>query len=133
MHRTKLLRVLAGLVLAGLLVAACSDPGGDDAGSGQGATTTAPTTAAPTTTPGGVTRPTPPAGDISVTGTVTAGVEGNCLLLQAQGGPYLLIGGDRAKLRPGALVAVTGRVDRDLLSICQQGLPLVVTSIKAVP
>ena len=43
------------------------------------------------------------------------------LLLDADGGgPYLLIGGERAALRPVARVAVTGRVERDLLSTCQQ-------------
>jgi hypothetical protein len=130
MFLTKLLRALAGLLLAGLLAAACADPGDDGAGAGQGpAATTAPTTAPP---PSGTT-PAAPAGEVTVSGTVTPGVEGNCLLLEAQGGPYLLIGGDRAKLRPGARVAVTGRVDRDLLSICQQGVPLVVASIEPAP
>jgi hypothetical protein len=131
MFFTKLLRALAGLLLAGLLVAACADPGDDGAGTGQGPATTTATTA-PTTPPASVT-PTPPSGDVTVTGTVTAGVEGNCLLLDAPGGPYLLVGGDRAKLRPGARVAVTGRVDRDLLSICQQGVPLVVASVEPAP
>jgi hypothetical protein len=125
MFFTKLLRALGGLLLAGLLVAACADPGDGGAGAGQGAATTAPP--APPTS---VTTPAPPAGEVTVTGTVTPGVEGGCLLLEAQGGPYLLVGGDRAKLQPGARVAVTGRVDRDLLSICQQGVPLVVASVK---
>ena len=129
MFFTKLLRALAGLLLAGLLAAACADPGDDGAGADQGPATTAPTTAPP---PSGTT-PAPPAGEVTVSGTVTPGVEGNCLLLEAKGGPYLLIGGDRAKLRPGARVAVTGRVDRDLLSICQQGVPLVVASVEPAP
>jgi hypothetical protein len=132
MFFTKLLRALAGLVLAGLLVAACADPGDGGAGTGQGPATTAPTTP-PTAPPASVTPPTPPAGDVTVSGTVTAGVEGGCLLLAAPGGPYLLVGGDRAALRPGARVAVTGRVDRGLLSICQQGLPLVVASVEPAP
>ena len=132
MFFTKLLRALAGLLLAGLLVAACADPGDDGTGTGQGAATTAPTTA-PTTPPPSVTTPAPPAGEVTVAGTVAPGVEGNCLLLEAQGGPYLLVGGDRAKLRPGVRVAVTGRVDRDLLSICQQGVPLVVASVEPAP
>jgi hypothetical protein len=132
MFFTRLLRALAGLLLAGLLAAACADSGGDGAGAGQGPATTAPATP-PTTAPPGSGAPAPPAGEVTVSGTVTPGVEGNCLLLEAQGGPYLLIGGDRAKLRPGARVAVTGRVDRDLLSICQQGVPLVVASIEPAP
>ena len=127
MFRTKLPRLLAGLLLAGLLVAACAEPDGNDSGAGGGATTV------PTTLPGNppATKQTPPAGEVTATGTVVEGVEPNCLLLDAEnGGRYLLIGGRRAELRPGRRVAVTGRVDRDLLSTCQQGEPLVVASIE---
>jgi hypothetical protein len=124
MSHTKLLRALAGLLLAGLLVAACAEPDGGDAGAGAGqGATTAPTTSPPPT------EPSPPAGEVTVTGTVSEGVEPNCLLLDG----YLLVGGDRSKLRPGARVAVTGRVDRGLLSTCQQGLPLEVASIEPAP
>jgi hypothetical protein len=135
MNHTKLLRPLAGLALAALLVAACADPEGDPgsgAGSGQAASTT---TAVPTTRSdvAPATEPTPPAGEVTVTGTVAAGVEPNCWLLEADGGPYLLVGGDRSQLRPGARLVVTGRVDRDLLSTCQQGEPLKVASIRAAP
>jgi hypothetical protein len=132
MNRTRLLRRLAGCLLAGLLVAACADSGGDG-GAGQGGATTVPATA-PTTAPGGRTEPTRTGGPVTVTGTVTEGVEPGCLLLKAtDGGQYLLVGGERAELRPGRRVAVSGRVDRGLLSTCQQGEPLVVASISAVP
>jgi hypothetical protein len=117
---------LAGLLLAGLLLVACAGPGRDGGGSTGGATTV------PTTLPDGppATGPTPPTGEVTLTGTVSAGVEPDCLLLDAEnGGRYLLVGGERAELRPGRRVAVTGRVDRDLLSTCQQGEPLVVASI----
>jgi len=126
MDRTKLLRSLPGLLLAGLLAAACADPGRDDAGAGQGgaATTTS------TIVPDKRTEPTRPAVEVTVTGTVRAGVEPGCLLLEDQaGGRFLLVGGERAQLTPGRRVAVTGRVDRGLLSTCQQGEPLVVASI----
>jgi uncharacterized protein DUF5818 len=126
MDRTKLLRSLPGLLLAGLLAAACAEPGRDDAEAGQGgaATTTS------TIVPDKRTEPTRPAVEVTVTGTVRAGVEPGCLLLEDQaGGRFLLVGGERAQLTPGRRVAVTGRVDRGLLSTCQQGEPLVVASI----
>jgi Histidine kinase-, DNA gyrase B-, and HSP90-like ATPase len=126
MFFTKLPLVLAGLLLAGLLVAACADAD-EGGGSGQGA---APTTS-PTlmTEPAPTTKPPASAGEVTVTGTVSEGVEPGCLLLDG----YLLVGGDRSQLQPGTRVAVTGRVDRGLLSTCQQGEPLVVASIEAAP
>jgi hypothetical protein len=131
MNGTKLPRAAAALLLAGVLVAACASSGGDDGAAGPGVTT-APTTTPTTTTM--VAPPTRPAGKVMVTGTVTAGVEPGCLLLDAgAGGPYLLVGGDRSELSPGRRVAVTGRVDRSLLSTCQQGEPLVVASIEPAP
>jgi Protein of unknown function (DUF5818) len=129
MNLAKRLRMLAGLLLAGLLLVACAGPGGDGGGAAQGGATTAPTTM-PDDPP--TTGPTAPTGEVTLVGTVTAGVEPDCLLLDAEhGGRYLLVGGERAELRPGRRVAVTGRVDRNLLSTCQQGEPLVVASIQA--
>jgi hypothetical protein len=129
MDRTKLLRSLPGLLLAGLLAAACAEPGRDDAGAGQGGA--AATTTTSTIVPDKRTEPTRPAVEVTVTGTVRAGVEPGCLLLEDQaGGRFLLVGGERAELAPGRRVAVTGRVDRGLLSTCQQGEPLVVASIE---
>ena len=130
-NRTRLLPLLAGCLLAGLLVAACAAPDdGGGAGQGGAATTTAPTT----TAPGKRTEPTRSGGPVTVSGTVAEGVEPGCLLLEAEpGGSFLLVGGERAELRPGRRVAVTGRVDRSLLSTCQQGEPLVVASIAVAP
>ena len=126
MDRTKLLRSLPGLLLAGLLAAACADPARDDAGAGQGGAAATSSTIVPDRR----TEPTRPAVEVTVTGTVRAGVEPGCLLLEDQaGGRFLLVGGERARLTPGRRVAVTGRVDRGLLSTCQQGEPLVVASI----
>ena len=131
MNLPKQVRPLAGLLLAGLLLVACA--GGDRDG---GAPVPGGATTVPTTLPGGppATGPAPPGGEVTLTGTVRAGVEPSCLLLDAgNGGRYLLVGGrraERAELRPGARVAVTGRVDRDQLSTCQQGEPLVVAAIE---
>ena len=127
MHRANYLTVLAGLLLAGLLSAACAEPDRDDSGPAQGGATTLPGNPS-------VTKPAKPAGDVTVTGTVREGVEPGCLLLDADGGTGdLLVGGERAELAPGSRVAVTGRVDHDLLSTCQQGEPLVVASIEPAP
>jgi hypothetical protein len=126
MDRAKLLRSLPGLLLAGLLAAACAEPGRDDAGAGQGGAAATSSTIVPEKR----TEPTRPAVEVTVTGTVRAGVEPGCLLLEDQaGGRFLLVGGERAQLTPGRRVAVSGRVDRGLLSTCQQGEPLVVASI----
>jgi hypothetical protein len=137
------LRSLAGLLLAVALLAvallaACADrdAGSGGAASGGSPTTTtpgtpptAPTTSAPspTTTPGSRHR-------LTATGTLRDGVEPGCLLLEAdQGTVYLLVGGDRGKLAAGGRVQVTGLLAPDLLSTCQQGKPLLVSSIKPVP
>ena len=131
MKRANYLAALAGLLLAALLAAACAEPDRNDSGSAQGGATTVPTSLPGDPT---VTKPVEPAGEVTVTGTVREGVEPGCLLLDADGGTrYLLVGGERAELAPGGRVAVTGRVDRDLLSTCQQGEPLVVASIEAAP
>jgi hypothetical protein len=82
------------------------------------------------TPPGKATSgPTGPGGDagkssgpMTLTGTITAGVEPNCLLLDG----YLLLGGPREQLRGGARVTVTGRVQPGLMTTCQQGTPFVV-------
>jgi hypothetical protein len=67
-----------------------------------------------------------PAAPMTLSGTVEAGVEANCLLLRG----YLLLGGDRTALRAGATVTVTGRVQRDLLTTCQQGTPFTVETVQ---
>jgi hypothetical protein len=131
MKHTNLFHPLPGLLLAGLLLAACAEPDRADGGPGQGGATTVPTTLPGNPT---VSKPARSGGKLTVTGTVRAGVEPNCLLLDdEQGRGYLLVGGERARLRAGARVQVTGRVDPDLLSTCQQGEPLVVASIEPAP
>ena len=134
-----MLRTLTGLLLAMALLAACADTGtdGEAAGGGSDPTTT-PGTAAPTpttTTPAPTTAPgSPGKSQITVTGTLRDGVEPGCVLLQSeQGTKYLLVGGDRGKLTAGGRVQVTGVLSPDLLSICQEGQPLLVRSIKPAP
>ncbi len=73
------------------------------------------------------------AGAQTVSGTVTAGVEPDCLLLTGDGAAHLLIFDDPA-LRPaaavGAKLTVTGRAAPDMMSTCQQGTPFIVTSVR---
>jgi uncharacterized protein DUF5818 len=137
MRPTTVLRSLAGLLLAVAMLAACAD---QDAGDGEAASggsdpttapetlPTAPTTRPPTTAPASGKR------QLTATGTLRDGVEPGCVLLEAdQGTVYLLVGGDRGKLSAGGRVQVTGMLAPDLLSTCQEGKPLLVSSIKPVP
>jgi hypothetical protein len=134
MRQTTVLRPLTGLLLAVALLAACADTGATDGeaagGTGPtGAPETVPTTPTSTSAPGS-----PGKSQITATGTLRDGVEPGCVLLQSeQGTVYLLVGGDRGKLTAGGRVQVTGVPSPDLLSICQEGQPLLVRSIKPVP
>ncbi|HEX5594420.1 MAG TPA: hypothetical protein VFX61_00105 [Micromonosporaceae bacterium] len=140
-------RILVPTVVAALVLAGCggnspqSQPGGPVNSSAQASPTgqpgspsptgqpsTSPVT--PTTGPGRLpptgATPTPtkgqPGGQQVLTGTITEGVEMNCLLLDG----YLLVGGPRDVLRAGARVTVTGEVRSDLMTTCQQGTPFLV-------
>jgi Protein of unknown function (DUF5818) len=140
MRQTTVLRTLTGLLLAVALLAACADSG---AGDGEAAGGTTPTTAPQTQPTAPTTSPRPPSttapgspgkSEITATGTLRDGVEPGCVLLQTdQGTRYLLVGGDRGKLTARGRVQVTGELSPDLLSICQEGQPLLVRSIKPVP
>lgn len=65
-------------------------------------------------------------GTVTVTGTVSPGVEPNCMLLDG----YLLVGGPRELFTSGATVTVTGRVEPGMMTTCQQGIPLLVESAR---
>jgi len=142
------LRLAVSALAVCLVLSAC---GGQDGAGDSPAPTLSPTGAQPVTTPpspepsitptptdptgptmspppkgsGGPTT-SPPAGGTTLTGTVTAGVEPNCMLLDN----YLLVGGPRDVLTAGAKVMVTGRVQRDLLTTCQQGTPFLVETAR---
>ncbi|MER6590972.1 hypothetical protein ABT214_03730 [Micromonospora purpureochromogenes] len=68
----------------------------------------------------------PGPGATTITGTVQAGVEPNCLLVEG----YQLIGGPRDVLTVGARVTVTGQPKPDMMTTCQQGTPFVVESAR---
>jgi hypothetical protein len=70
--------------------------------------------------------------DITITGTLQEGVEGNCVLLRTPERLYQLIGGDRSKLNgtTSTKVTVTGRIAVGMMTTCQQGTPFQVTEIR---
>lgn len=83
----------------------------------------------PTVKPSG--RPNP--GATTITGTVTAGVEPNCLLVNDAAGSHLLVFDDpamRADAAVGSKVKISGRSEPGMMSTCQQGVPFVVTSVE---
>ncbi|MBE1487036.1 hypothetical protein [Plantactinospora soyae] len=138
-------RWIAGVVLAtGLALGACADSGSTPPNGSEGSPVTLPASPEPTssgpagpdpTTPGApTTRPViptkpprggaAPSGTTTLSGTVQAGVEANCLLLDG----YLLVGGPRDVLTVGARVTVVGEVRAGLMTTCQQGTPFQVQS-----
>lgn len=128
--RTALVALLAGAALT-----ACAGPGTEPAGptpTGASPVTSQPdpgptagTSRPDPTWKGGPSKP-PGPGATTLTGTIRAGVEPNCLLID----DHLLIGGPRDVLTPGARVEVTGRSEPGMVTTCQQGTPFVVESAR---
>ncbi|GAB3945807.1 hypothetical protein [Micromonospora vulcania] len=134
-------RLVVPALLACVALSACAETDGPatPTPSGSSAVTGQPTPSAPVPTtpatpdpgttprsptlkpPGGPSIP-PQVGATELTGTITGGVEPNCVLLDG----YLLIGGPRDVLAVGARVVVTGRVEPGMMTTCQQGTPFVV-------
>jgi hypothetical protein len=130
--------MLAAALLA--VLAGCAQPGGDQAPAASTGATSAPGSggASPTAggtgvppslePPTGTGKPTPPAGETTLTGTVQDGVESGCLILSSGGRTYLLLGGDRTVLVPGASVTVRGVPTPGVATTCMQGIPFQVSS-----
>ena len=118
-------------LLVALALAGCANSGaGDSAGAPVAPPSSAPaaTSAAPTQE-SGTTKP-PASGTQTLTGTIAAGVEPNCLLLE----DHLLIINDpalQASAKAGATVTVTGTVAEGMMTTCQQGTPFLVTALRA--
>jgi hypothetical protein len=72
----------------------------------------------------------PSAKEITLTGTVEhLGIEGGCTVLRADTNKtYELKGGDPQVLKVGARVSVKGKIRTDVVTICQVGPVLEVTS-----
>ena len=123
------------------LIGACGVDGGTSASnSGTSATsgsrTSTPPASTSTTTPTDTENPTLPTTGrgklVTVTGTVSAGVESGCLLLTTEpaspDGPWQLIG-NTAGLEAGQQVTVRGARIDTMATTCQQGLPFEVQSV----
>jgi hypothetical protein len=148
-------RALSALLVAGaaLLLSACGNatdqPGsGTGGGSSVSAPSTAPSTApsnAPSTAPSGAPTSGKPTGGgtvapgptgipvdrprpVTIDGVIEAGVEPGCRVLTAGSTRYLILGGSDVPL--GVPVRVEGTLQPGVLSTCQQGTPLRVTSVK---
>lgn len=138
---------VAALLAAFLLAGCAGNTGGTDsagsAPSSQPPGSTAPADPAGKTAPVDPGTPVDPLPDPSgkpgglgtqtITGTVTAGVEPNCLLLSGPSGSHLLIINDpatRELAKLGASVTVVGKVDPRMMTTCQQGTPLVVSQVR---
>ncbi|KUL42500.1 hypothetical protein [Actinoplanes awajinensis] len=128
-------RTVVPAVLLTLVIAGCarsqSDTGSVEPGAAPSVSVLPESTSAqpePSVTTSGK----PAAGTTTVTGTVTAGVEPNCLLLQAGKALHLLVFGDealRASAVVGSKVRVTGTPQPGTMTTCQQGEPFLVSSV----
>ena len=128
-------RCVAAAVLL-TFVGGCAQPSSTGApASAAPGSTALPVSAPPTPRPdiSDLTVPAKPAGKVqTISGTVTAGVEPRCLLLQDTQGLYQLLFHDpalRSKAPVGATVTLTGTANPGQMSTCQQGVPFVVTSV----
>lgn len=72
------------------------------------------------------------AGDMTVRGTVSSGVESGCVVLDTGTTQYLLLGADPAIAVAGAQVEVTGRAEPGGMTTCQQGTPFHVESTRRI-
>jgi hypothetical protein len=137
-------RALSALVVAGavLLLAACGNatvqPGsGSTDQPTAGTSASAPTTSAnpmPVPSGGGTFHPGPtgiPVGSpkaVTIDGVIEAGVEPGCKVLVAGNTKFLILGGNDVPM--GVPVRVEGTLQPGVVSTCQQGTPLRVTSVK---
>jgi hypothetical protein len=141
-HTVRALALVAAAVLSGPVLIACGGSGADGPASAGGDAVATPSSAPAvpratrTDPPPPAEADVPPSGDegararfVTLRGTLRAGVEKGCLLLATKDGIYLLVGGPRAQLEPGAAVEVFGALDDTRASTCQQGRPFLVQQV----
>jgi len=134
------------VLLAASAAFAVSGCGGDSAGAPGSGSSSAPTvppaapstwsstapSASPTTAPTSG-RPTATGGQ-TLSGTVEAGVEPGCLLLRSAGRQHVLIFDDpalKSQATVGASITVSGTAEPGQMTTCQQGVPFIVTGLRA--
>jgi hypothetical protein len=117
------MRTARSLLVVGLLlaVAACGTSSNVTGGSGSTPPTSTPVEDLTLT-------PSPTAPPMTVSGTVSDGVEAGCLVLTTDDGTYTLIGQTRG-LTAGQQVTVRGVLAPDVLTTCQQGTPFRVLEV----
>jgi hypothetical protein len=109
--------VLAALI-AVLFVAGCAKPASYQPSAPGPAPTSSPDASSPSAE--------------TISGTLAAGVEPGCLLLQGDGKPHLLFFADpamKAQAKVGATVTVVGTAKPAQMTTCQQGIPFFVSSM----
>jgi hypothetical protein len=128
-------RVAAALALM-LCLAGCANQDSPIDSAAPGPASAAPSSSAAPSLPSSAPTAEPSAptatGAQTITGTVEAGVEPNCLLLHDGKGSHLLVFDDaamRADVTVGKKVTLTGRSEPTMMSTCQQGIPFIVTSV----
>ncbi|WIM97676.1 hypothetical protein ACTOB_001224 [Actinoplanes oblitus] len=131
-------RIVLPTVLFSLLLGGCAQPREEAGSAGTAPSAAVPSAAVPSTAPASprpeLTTTGKPAGGTTttITGTVVAGVEPGCLLLQAASATHLLVFDDeslRAAAPVGSEVRVTGTPKPGMMSTCQQGEPFIVSSV----
>jgi len=75
-------------------------------------------------------KPTPQT-EITVVGVVEAGVEHGCTMLRTADELYQLVGSADPMIKPGARLTVRGWPNPNLITTCQQGIPLQVVAVHA--
>jgi len=72
-----------------------------------------------------------PQTEITVVGVVEAGVEHGCTMLRTADELYQLVGSADPLIKTGARLTVRGRPNPNLITTCQQGIPLQVVAVQA--
>jgi hypothetical protein len=123
-------RLLISLALtSAFFMAGCAQQPGSETGVNPSASESSipPVLTTPSTGPSKASIP----GEISVTGTVERmDIEGGCTVLRTETETYEIKGGDPSILKAGQRVTVNGKVRTDMMTICQVGPVLEVSSSK---